>query len=124
MKQLESLRNDHPSCTAIALSDISSGTVLCVSSADKIPQEILDQYCQTAAELLNGAAATACANLLSGGIKQLQTATVLMAEKVMVFVRSDQEASDVIICLCDPDIDVDSLLPAVRKALYALSSGQ
>ena len=49
---IETLQSGFDGCICLALADLSTRTVLCASSRERLPQERLDALCAAAAELL------------------------------------------------------------------------
>ena len=101
LDQLEALQADFPECHTIALADISSGTVLCVSAKERHPQERMDALCSTAAELLDGGTAHSFSQALAMPESSAMQESVVMAKsKTWLFLRSPQDPMEAIFCVC------------------------
>ncbi len=123
LERLDALRGDFSECEFLAFADISSRTVLCVSTDEKIPQEILDGYCATATALLGGDVAAACLQALAlPDENHLSLATILSPEQSVFFLRSAHELNEAILCRCTAGIDVESFIPALRAGLTDIAA--
>ncbi len=122
-QQLDALREGFPECELLALADIASGTVLCVSEDRKSAQEKLDGYCQLASQMLDGQTGQDAAKAI-GIENQLNSATVLVDTRTVFLLRSEVEKSEAMLCVCTPEINTNTFLPAVQSALKAMAQEQ
>ena len=124
-EHLDALRAEFPECHTVALADISSGTVLCVSSKQKHPQERLDVLCSTAAELLDGETAQSFSNALAmPQTASMQESVVMAISETYLFLRSPQDPMEAMFCICAASIDVDGFLQSARSSLKSIAKEQ
>ncbi len=125
LDKLEALRETFPECFAIALADISSGTVLCVSAAKKQRQEHLDSLCATAAEVFEGETAVTFAKATSAtGASALQESVVMGKFETFIFLRSPLDPKEAMLCICSGKIDVDRFLQNARSSMNKIATEQ
>ncbi len=125
LDKFDALREDFSECSAIALADISSGTVLCVSSGEKQRQEHLDTLCQTAAEIFTGQAASAVSKMTENiGVSALQESVVLAKYETYVFLRSPIDPKEAMLCICSAKLDIDRFLQQARSSMYSIATEQ
>ena len=125
LDQLNALRADFPECHTVALADISSGTVLCVSAKQKHPQERMDALCATAAELLDGEAAQAFSQALVTPLSEKLQESVVMAKlETYLFLRSPQDQMEAMLCVCSADVDIENFLQGARSCLKTIANEQ
>lgn len=119
---LDSFRRDLPSCDTVALGDLSSNLVLCVSSRKKPPQEQLDRLIRNARSLLDGDAGSAAADTLSdrNGARP-DFALLDTVGGMRIFLRSPTEPADVLCCICAPESEAATLIDAGRAVLRAIA---
>jgi hypothetical protein len=121
-EQLDNLRNAFPECELMALADISAGLVLCASSGETRPREQLDAICAQARSLLDGAAAKDClAAVRDEGAPAPQQALSLSDGRLSLFLRSPHIPTDVLCCICRPDVDIATM--AERGRAYLIDIG-
>ncbi len=123
--QLTHLRTSTPGCALVALSDLSSGVVLCASSAIKQPQERLDSLCAIAADFLGGSAAQFASETL--GLDQstpIDRAIALNATNSRIFIRSRQEKNDALCCICSVNMDIDAFMNRAHATLKEIAAKQ
>ncbi len=124
-EQLDSLRAEFPECHTVALADISSGTVLCVSSKQKHPQERMDAICSAAAELLDGETARSFSKALAmPATAAMQESVVMAKSETYLFLRSPQDQMEAMFCICAASIDVHSFLQSARSSLNSIAKEQ
>jgi len=122
VKELKALRTTYPQCQILALADISSGIVLCVSADEKPPQEKLDAYCTLATRMLASPAAVAATDDLGLGSPSVATANT--AEQSVIFVRSKAEPGEALLCSASHDLDTDRFVMAAQSSLEKISNEQ
>ncbi len=125
LDQLTTLRTHTPGCTLVAFSDLSSGVVLCASSAVKQRQERLDSICAVAAELLDGEAARIASDVLaSDESSTIDEAVTLNAANSRIFIRSGQEKNDALCCVCSANMDINGFIGQARVTLQEIATNQ
>ena len=123
LEQLDALRGEFAECDFLALADISSGTVLCVSAGEKIPQEQLDAYCAAAARFLNGDIAKVT-SVAIGQAKDtsLGMAALLSGRQTVFFLRLAPDANEAVLCRCDRALDVGRFLQSMHSGLAQIAA--
>ena len=125
LRHLAALREQIDDCQLVALVDFSSAIVLGVSARDKQPQEKLDAYCETAAELLLGETALIFAGALdTQQPADLSQSVISTKDQTTVFLRSSTEASEALILVCAPTVDISQLLSTAKIKLATISADQ
>ncbi|MGB5557921.1 MAG: hypothetical protein WBN04_07900 [Paracoccaceae bacterium] len=125
LDQLKALREEFAECQVVALADLSSGIVLCVSAKDKQPQERLDALCATAAELLDGKTAVSFANALElPQVSAVRQSVVTTQSETIIFLRSPADTPEALICVCSPTIDVAAMLEAAKTKFDRIAASQ
>lgn len=121
-EQLEALRAEFSECLSVVLADISSGTVLCVSAAEKHPQERQDSLCELAAEMLDGAAANSFSQALNmPESSAVNESVVLAGSETYLFLRSAQDPVEAMLCICSNNIDLESFIHTARAQLNCIA---
>ena len=118
MDRLTNLRTSTPGCVLVALADLSSGIVLCASSAIKQPQERLDSISSNAVNLL-ASETTRTASFILGSTEQSQIDEIvaLNSSNAQMFIRSQKEMSDALCCICSIDVDTETFMSRARTVL-------
>lgn len=125
LDKLDALRVDFAECSAIALADISSGTVLCVSTGKKQRQEHLDTLCQTAAEIFTGQTASSVSKMTNeAGESALQESVVLAKSETYVFLRSPIDPKEAMLCVCSAKLNIDKFLQQARSSMHNIATEQ
>ncbi len=104
MEKLDSIRAEFPACVAVALADITSQTVFCVSAHRKPPQERIDAMCEAAAQMLDR-------------VGFPQECVVMSENQTLVFLRSPREPTEALLSICTADMDVERFLTQCRAQL-------
>ncbi len=115
-EQLDAVRGAVPGCFAAALADLSTGLVLLVSSVERLPQEVLDRLCATAADLLDGSRAQSAASLLGKPCEAVE----FLPGSTRSFLRSTVDPAEVLCCIGSADVDAQALLAHSRQMLNAI----
>jgi hypothetical protein len=115
--ELDAVRAAVPGCVAVAYADLSSGLVLCVSSARRQNREALDALCATASDLLDGAASGAAAGAVGEAGEAIDEAVSLSPGATFAFLRSSLDPVEALCCIGTPDVDIEALLAEARGAL-------
>jgi hypothetical protein len=125
LRHLAALREEIDDCQLVALVDLSSAIVLGVSARDKRPQEKLDAYCETAAELLVGKTALIFAGALdTQQPADLSQSVISTKDQTTVFLRSATETSEALILVCAPTVDISQVLSTAKTKLATISADQ
>lgn len=110
---LDYLRDGHPACSLAAFGDLGTRLVLRSSAATEHPQEFYDQFCAQAAQGFG----------LSDGLPRPEDTApgneviVLTPQDARVFVRSPDNGSDFVGCICDAQQDLEDLAGAAAAML-------
>jgi len=125
MEQFEKIRAEFSECEAIALADISSQTVFCVSARKKPPQERIDALCEAATEILSGGLADGFATALGSPRGTLpQECFVMDRSDLLVFMRSPRDQDEVLLSICDARVDVERFLNCCRIRMTHIVQSQ
>lgn len=117
LDQLTTLRSSTQGSIVVALSDLSSGVVLCSSAVVKQPQERLDALAKTAARLFKNSE-LAQSELAPAKAQEI---IAMNSENVQIFIRSAQEMTEVMCCVCSLETDVADFLTRSRAVLCEIS---
>lgn len=125
LDHLKELRAEYPECLTVALFDLSSGLVLCISARDKHPQERLDSLCVLGAELLEGATAKGMSTALAPTkAADPQDWITMTKSETCLFLRSTVDPVEAMFCVCSSDVDVVGLQLSARSCLNKISAEQ
>ena len=110
-EDLDTLATRFPDCIIAAFADIDTGITLLTRGSFEAPREALNELCAEAALTLGSVEAPA-----------LGTSTCNMAVKavdhaIFVYLRSAEDPGDVLLCMCQPAIDLEAFLPAARRCI-------
>jgi len=123
LDQMDELRDGFPGCRALALADMSSGIVLCVSERNKHPQERLDTLCATANELFNGAAAgKVFAALGKDQTNRPDQGMVMTPSETCIFLRSSADPMETLCAICDADVDIGKFAQSARQTFDKIAT--
>ncbi|MDX8346532.1 hypothetical protein SLH49_00925 [Cognatiyoonia sp. IB215446] len=114
---LDTLQSDFAGCETLAFADLSTQMILVTNSATTLPRETLDALCTEAALTLGTKGKIAI------GSDKSTTAIVAGQDQLRVFLRAESEPSDVLCCVCQPDVNIAGFLPAARACLEQISGG-
>jgi hypothetical protein len=117
---LDKLREGLSGCDLVAYADLSSGMVLCTSSAVKRPQEDIDALSVVATAVLKSPLTEGAAPLLSEGDTDLAIAA--SAADLRVYLRATPPSEEILMCVCAPDADVASAVSLGRDALAQIAA--
>ena len=95
---LDQMRRDIPDCSLVSFGDLRTGLSLRASAADPLRQDQLEEILQHAAFTFSVSDALAATGETETAGRQ--SAIVARPQGVLIFVRSPDEPSDVICCLC------------------------
>jgi hypothetical protein len=116
-EELDALHSQFPKCETLAFADLSTDMVLVTNTDAPLQREALNALCADAAKSLGKPGSP------NFGDGQSDTALIATRDQLTIFLRASDEPSDVLCCVCQPDIDVSSFLTAARPALQKISSG-
>jgi hypothetical protein len=117
-EELDAVRAAVPGCLMVAYADLSSGLMLCVSSARRQKQEALEALCATASDLLDGAAASRAAETIGEApAEAIDEAVSLAPGATLAFLRSAADPVEALCCIGTADMDVGALLTEARGAM-------
>jgi hypothetical protein len=117
---LDKLRVDLSGCDLVAYADLSSGMVLCTSSAVKRPQEDIDALSIVASAVMKGPLVEGAASLLADGTPELAIAA--SASDLRVYLRAAPTSEEILMCVCAPDADVANAVSLGRDALAQIAA--
>ena len=120
---LDEFRDDFPECTIVGLGDISSGLVLCSSSAQKFPQEKFDSLCEMAIEIFSQDTAGKAAKALDmPDATSLHQGIVLAKEETYLFLKSKSDPSDAMFSVCSSKIDLSSFTNGAVELMKTIAT--
>ena len=118
---LDAMRTEVSGCSMVLYADLKSGLVLSTSATGQPGQETLDAQSGAAQIALNG--------LLADGARSVwaevadvppEVACLLTGNEARVFLRSPGEAPEALICICAPDVDLDTVVDCGRRTLAGI----
>lgn len=125
VEQFDAFRTDFPDCLTVSLLDISSQTVLCVSSEHKLPQERLDALCATGAQLLDGDIAGLFSKALDkSDDRNVQESVFASESDVCLFMRSPQDPMEAVVFVCATSVAISDLMENAGKLLNKIAAVQ
>lgn len=116
-EDLDELHSKFPQCETLAFADLSTEMILVTNSDAPQAREVLNALCADAAKSL-GKPGTP-----NFGDGESDTALIATRDQLTIFLRADGEPTDVLCCVCKPDLDVPAFLSAARPTLQKISSG-
>ena len=116
---LDDLRAAIPECRLIALVDLDAVLVLAVSSAARLPQEMLDELAETAALIMPGPDDPLANPPFSSACPD--QAVFHFPAGLLVIARS---TTDLICCQCAPEVDVEAVLAGARNVLGRVNGAE
>lgn len=114
-EHLDQLSRSFPDCVLSAFVDIRTGIVLLTNEHGSDLREVADALCAEAALSLGGVTApvpdtSTCAQVIKSD-----------ADYLHIYLRSENEATEALLCRCQPSLALDTFLPAARDCLARLS---
>lgn len=116
-EDLDALHSKFPQCETLAFADLSTDMILVTNSDAPESREKLDALCDDAAKSLGKPGSP------NFGDGDSDTALIATRDRLTIFIRASGEPTDVLCCICKPDLDVSSFLLAARPTLQKISSG-
>jgi len=114
---LDALQDKFEGCETVAFADLSTQMILVANTEANHRRETLDRLCAEAVLALGTAKKPGLGNTASN------TALVATNSQLRIFLRAPNEPSDVLCCVCKPDVDVALFLSDARPCLERISSG-
>lgn len=115
--ELDALNGKFPGCETLAFADLATMMVLVTNSSNARSREALDRLCAEATLTLGRVEAPAM------GDSTCNTALSASRDRVSIFLRAEQEPSDVLCCICSPEVDISAFLAEARPCLQKISGG-
>lgn len=114
---LDALHSKFPACETLAFADLSTNMILVTNTDSPQQREALDTLCAEAALTLGSAGSPAIGDTSS------DAAFIATKDHIKIFLRADNEPSDVLCCICAPDLDIPAFLSEARPCLQKISGG-
>jgi hypothetical protein len=114
---LDGLHEKFAGCSTLAFADLSTQMILVANTASTLRREGLDALCAEASLTLGTDAAPAM------GQQASTTAFIATKAELRIYLRAAAEPSDVLCCVCAPDLDVAAFLAEARPCLDRISHG-
>lgn len=111
---LDKLVAENAGCQVVAYADLATDMVLVTNKEHSLRREALDALCREASLTLAAA---------DGGAGQCHTAVTVTKDHLKLFLRVTDEAQEALCCICAPDADMATILPAVRAGLSDIAGG-
>lgn len=116
---LDGLRDNHPGCRLAAFGDLGTRLMLRTSSDDTHPQEYLDRICAQAAQNF-ALSDKVCPDETASGAG-CQDVVIVTPQDARVMVRSADNPSDFLCCICDPAAPLTAIAQEAAQVLQKLS---
>ncbi|WP_342077736.1 hypothetical protein [Yoonia sp. SS1-5] len=114
---LDALKGNFSGCDTLAFADLSTQMILVTNSDTTYRRESLDKLCAEAAMALGTDKNPAF------GDSPSNAAFVATKDQLRIFLRAPAEPTDVLCCVCAPDVDVAAFLSDARPCLDRISGG-
>lgn len=114
---LDALQEKFDGCNTVAFADLSTQMVLVTNSEADHPRETLDMLCKEASLALGSPKKPTFGDTASS------TAFIATKDQLRIFLRAEDEPSDVLCCVCAPDVDVAAFLSDAVPCLAKISTG-
>ncbi|PUB17561.1 hypothetical protein [Yoonia sediminilitoris] len=114
---LDALQGKFEGIETVAFADLSTQMILVTNSNSNQRREALEMLCAEATVALGSADKPALGDTPS------PAAFVATKNQLRIFLRAPGEPSDVLCCVCKPDVDVASFLSDAKPCLAKISSG-
>jgi hypothetical protein len=109
----------YPQARVVAFADLSSRMVLASQANQAVTQENLDALCEQARTSFDDPLFA----LSVEAFGEPHSAMVLALDGVQVFLRSESEPADALLCICDHSIDLAGFVARIRQTLEKISAG-
>ncbi|WP_371224872.1 hypothetical protein [Roseovarius sp. 2305UL8-3] len=110
--RLDELRQGVPGCTLVSFGELSTGLALRTSASKPYKHEYLEEILQQAS--LN----FSLSDFMSAGNNLVVVAT---PDEVRIFVRSNEENTDIICCVCQSASEVPQVVQSAQQILTEMS---
>ena len=114
---LDALHSKFPACETLAFADLSTKMILVTNTDSPHQREALDTLCAEAALTLGPAGNPAI------GDSPSDAAFIATRDQIKIFLRAESEPTDVLCCICQPDLDIPAFLSEARPCLQKISGG-
>lgn len=114
---LDALHSKFPSCETLAFADLSTNMILVTNTESPQQREALDTLCAEAALTLGSVDNPSIGDTTS------DAAFIATKDQIKIFLRAENEPSDVLCCICGPDLDIPAFLSEARPCLQKISGG-
>jgi len=124
-EKLDALRSDLPGCGLVAYTDLGSQLVLSTSASAKPAQEEIDKLSELAQVMLDGAIASGVTPLMQSADADASAGVAMLVSEsdAKVFLRAPGGATEALVCVCAPDIDLRLVIDRGRAALADIGAG-
>lgn len=121
VNQLDAVRTAASGCSLVAFGDLRTRLVLRVSAETPWPQERLDELCAQGADCFAKADGTVLQEHFGGpgGTGRSHRAIVLGPSDIRLFLRAENDETDMVCCICRSPADLAAVESAARAALSA-----
>ncbi|MDX5400825.1 MAG: hypothetical protein LPJ93_00340 [Rhodobacterales bacterium] len=109
----------YPQARIVAFADLSSRMILASHGNQPVTQENLDALCEQARTSFDDP----LFSLSVEAFGEPHAAMVLAQDGVRVFLRSESEPADALVCVCDHSIDLGGFVAKIRETLEKISAG-
>ena len=118
VESIQSVAKAYPLARVVAFADLSSRMILCSAGSQNVTQEHLIKLCSDALSCFDDP----LSSLAIEAFGEAQGSIVIDYDSVRVFLRSKEEASDVMCCICDPGIDLTGFVVRLQSTLEEIAS--
>ena len=118
--ELDAMRADVQGCALVAYTDLTSQLVLCTSSASKPAQEETNALSKAAQLALDGSYAESAGSVW-GSTAPAEVSVLMTGADARLFLRSPSNPSEALMCVCAPDIDLESAVTQARATLQRIA---
>lgn len=109
----------YPEARLVAFADLSSRMILASSGSQAYTQEHLDDLCEQARISFDDPMFA----LSVEAFGEPHAALVMALDGVQIFLRSESEPADALVCICDHSIDLAGFVATIRETLETISAG-
>lgn len=109
----------YPQARVVAFADLSSRMILASQGNQVVTQENLDALCEQARTSFDDP----LFSLSVEAFGEPHAAMVLALDGVQIFLRSETEPGDALVCICDHSIDLAGFVAKIRETLEKISAG-
>jgi hypothetical protein len=117
IENLSAVTKAFPQARVVAFADLSSRMILASSGNQPVTQEHLDELCEQARTSFDDP----MFSLSVEAFGEPQAAIVMALDGVQVYMRSESEPADALVCVCDHSIDLAGFVTKIRETLASIS---